>query len=720
MPKKNPSSAPAENEHIFPASQLTPLAVQWKQYNSAGRHKEAMLVLEQIVEGSTAMFERLAQFEDFHYTVDLPILVSAAQEKVIKWLAKWQPKKGKLFSWFSKSFAADTYVILQDGTAKRIEDIVAAKYAGNVLSWNRSAGRFEPKPIIAWHKTEVLDLSVWRRVRFKCPGNAKNWKDSSWKKVTLTNDHEVYTDRGLVRVDELVESDRLCVSKPVITADGMSALIGMYLGDGSVTANDYFVIAHGTGQESYTRHVAEKFGNRKVWFNRTTLKWRQKATGALLTRKYPVWRTRLLYKRLWPNCPLTRNKQVTEWLLDNLTPVALAYWYMDDGSLATAPNSSRRIPLFCCENFSLETQERIAERLLHEWGLHVSPQKYKGKYRLVVLNESLERFFSLIQPYLLRCFDYKIPAELRNEERKPVDFIRYESDYALEFSVTSIRERACKKAEFDKLRWKYDITVADNHNVVVMENGKTQNGTATGLCSAQCAKNAFRSELVKVNQYRKRYHVTSDSLEKFYGVEDHEIDKHDIVKELNSRLRELTCRWGDPQEVGAIRYLTLCIVDDDHDKQAAIRSASYAYGISFELSKFFYNWSIVNLRHAFYEKVFIPFSEHDLLLAAESYTFWPEFVNIVGIEKAKECAGKLGGQRIKFPTLQYISKLRENHNLARDVERSDLDPDSIAEVARKNKKTARTAQEVFTDMVEQIDPKRYGEYDLFGDDAESE
>ena len=61
-----------------------------------------MLVLEQIVEGSTAMFERLAQFEDFHYTVDLPILVSAAQEKVIKWLAKWQPKKGRLFSWFSK------------------------------------------------------------------------------------------------------------------------------------------------------------------------------------------------------------------------------------------------------------------------------------------------------------------------------------------------------------------------------------------------------------------------------------------------------------------------------------------------------------------------------------------------------------------------------------------------------------------------------------------
>ena len=334
MPKKNLKPKQAEGEYIFPASQLTPLAIQWKQLSSAGRHKEAMLVLEKIVVGSTAMFERLAQFEDFHYTVDLPILVSAAQEKVIKWLAKWQPKKGRLFSWFSK-----------------------------------------------------------------------------------------------------------------------------------------------------------------------------------------------------------------------------------------------------------------------------------------------------------------------------------------------------------------------------------------------CAKNAFRSELVKVNQYRKRYHVTSDNLEKFYGAEDHEVDKHDVAADMRSRLDDLTCRWGDPQEIGSIRFLTLCIIDDDHDKQAAIRSAAYAYGISFDLSKFFYNWAIVNLRHAFYEKVYIPFTEYDLMLAAESYTFWPEIVNIVGTEKAKEISAKLGSQRIKIPSLQYFAKLRENHLLARDVEQSDLDPDAVAEVARKHKKTPRTAQEVFTEMVEQIDPKRYGEHSIFDENS---
>ena len=150
MPKKG--SNPIEGEHIFPASKLTPLAVQWKQLYAANRHKEAMLVLEQIIEESTFMFQRLALFEDFQYTVDLPILVSAAQEKVIKWLVKWNPKKGRLFSWFSKSYHSSTYVVLADGSCQRIDELVNGRKQVDVLSWNRSTERFEPKPIINWIK----------------------------------------------------------------------------------------------------------------------------------------------------------------------------------------------------------------------------------------------------------------------------------------------------------------------------------------------------------------------------------------------------------------------------------------------------------------------------------------------------------------------------------------------------------------------------------------
>jgi hypothetical protein len=106
---KNPGTGPAaQGEHIFAASYLEPLAIRWKELNAEGKHTEAMAVLEEIVVGSTQMFERMAQHERYHYTVDLDILVSAAQEKVVKWLLRWQRKKGKLLDqgvmlWFPVS-----------------------------------------------------------------------------------------------------------------------------------------------------------------------------------------------------------------------------------------------------------------------------------------------------------------------------------------------------------------------------------------------------------------------------------------------------------------------------------------------------------------------------------------------------------------------------------------------------------------------------------------
>jgi hypothetical protein len=330
VPKKPKKPNTLEGEHIFPASQLTPLAVKWKELSSAGRHKEAMVVLEEIVIGSTAMFERLAMYEDFQYTVDLKILVSAAQERVVKWLLRWEPKKGRLFSWFSK-----------------------------------------------------------------------------------------------------------------------------------------------------------------------------------------------------------------------------------------------------------------------------------------------------------------------------------------------------------------------------------------------CAKNAFRSELVKVNQFRKRYYVTSDNLEQFYGQDDHAINKHDLADEVRLRIHDLTCRWGDPQEIGAIRFLIECIIDDEHDKQNAVWSAAYAYGISVEQSKFFYGWSLAALRHAMYDKIHVPFTRQDLFRAAESYTYLVDLLDIITWEQMEKIIAIHGGKRFKIPTLAYMTKLSDDFKLFRDIDKSDLDPDSVAAVARAHKKTPRTAQEVYNDLVTITDPKRYGEHSVY-------
>lgn len=652
-------------------------------------------MLEQIVEGSTAMFERLAQFEDFHYTVDLPILVSAAQEKVIKWLAKWQPKKGRLFSWFSKSLSGDSRVMLADGTTMRIDAIVRNRLPVSVVTWDEEMGAFTARSVSDWIVSEAL-RSSWRKVSVQHPAGFN-------RVLFATHDHEFQTQRGWVAVDDLQSTDLLYLRTPRLTAAGIEAVVGMYLGDGHINCKHALVAGHGRKQKFYVEYLAAQF-DKNVYDGECVIKGKRYYSNSVCIPLRAAWPE---YKQL------PRRKSVNQFVLSHLTPLALAYWFMDDGSF----DAKRGAVKFATDGFSRRECLSLKTVLEFRYGVvtHYHQRKGKNYGYLQVQAESRQRLFELIGPYVLDGFRYKMPGSWRGPSVCPplVAYRRVPCSFKSRGIIghTNIRNGRNGPGtwftpDFSK---KYDITVPGTRNFV-----------AEGVVVHNCAKNAFRSELVKVNQYRKRYHVTSDHLEKFYGVEDHEVDKHDIAEELRCKLDELTVRWGDPQEIGAIRFLTLCIIDDEHDKQAAIKSASYAFGISFELSKFFYNWSIVNLRHAFYEKVYVPFTGHDLMMASESYTFLPEFVNIFGIEKTLEGCTKLGGQRVKFPTLQYLAKLRENHLLARDIERSDLDPDAVAEIARKHKKTPRTAQEVFNEMVEQIDPRRYGEHSIFHEDSADE
>ena len=231
---------------------------------------------------------------------------------------------------------------------------------------------------------------------------------------------------------------------------------------------------------------------------------------------------------------------------------------------------------------------------------------------------------------------------------------------------------------------------------------------------SKCAKHAFLSELVKVNQYRKRYHATSDSLEKFIGTEDHAIDKQDLATEVRHDIDSLTCRWGNPQELGALAYQIECILDEENrDRQAAVRGAAYAFGVSMEMSKFFYRWALMALRGAFYGRIRVNFTEQDLFLLSESYTDFADFHDDVPWENLKRVMVKHGGKRVKIPTLAHLAKLKEDYIMFREIDATAKDPLSVAEVAERHKKTPKTAAQAYEEMAEILNPRRAGEYYIF-------
>jgi hypothetical protein len=235
---------------------------------------------------------------------------------------------------------------------------------------------------------------------------------------------------------------------------------------------------------------------------------------------------------------------------------------------------------------------------------------------------------------------------------------------------------------------------------------------------SKCAKHAFLSEIVKANQYKKRYHVTGDNLEKYYGSIDHESDKHDVSAEFDRSLKDLFCRWGSPQEIGAIKYLVECLVHDldNHNKQAAIRGAAYAWGISFDMAKFFYSWVLIALRDLHYARIRVPFSEEDIVRHALSYTNFVELYQFMSHAQIKRLIAVMGGQRIKIPTVAQIAKLKDDYETFEEVLESAKDPATVADVAKVKKRSARTAAEAYQSMVESTNPQRSGEYQIYEDE----
>jgi len=647
------------------------------------------------------MFERLAQHEDFHHTVDLSILVSAAQEKVIKWLLRWNPKKGRIFSWFSLS--ERTQILLPDGNTRQIGDLVNERYSGKVMCWNFEKKAFEAKQVTDWSK-KPCKRKDWRKLIVTRPSGYSRY-------IYITKDHRVWTQTGWACVDWLNPRDLLSVDKPTLTKDGQAALLGLYLGDGSVFKND-FRVTHGKDQRFYNEWLLKKF--RGNLYDCHTVGW-NKFTKTTMDHSGET----IMYFHaadMWPEFEnLSHPKKITPWILDRLTPLSLAIWYMDDGSYAESQFGQVTL---ASHGFTEPERGLIVNALKCRFGITANTHKGGSIY---VTEQSKNTFFSLIAPYVLQEFSYKIKESYRHVSKVDSMFVEDQielvshKDIAVSgesyWEAKKVFKPVYRSGETTKmLRWKYDLTVEGNHNFFA--------GRCKLLVSnSKCAKHAFLSELVKVNQYRKRYHVTGDNLEKYFGEVDQTSERHNLAEEFNNRLKTLYCYWGSLQERGAIRYLVECVIDlDNHDRQEAIRGAAYAYGIGIDLSKFFYNFVLVSLRDLHYDKIRVSVSEHDLLRLQQAYSTFMFLMEELPPDKIKRFIAVYGGQRFKVPTIQQVYKLKEDFKIFQEIDRSSQDPDAINEAAKKFKKTPRTASEIYHEMAETLNPARNGEFGVYSDD----
>ena len=173
-------------------------------------------------------------------------------------------------------------------------------------------------------------------------------------------------------------------------------LLGGLLGDGSLKINDRYLNArfsfrHSILQKEYffwkVNNLKEISGEKNVWYQEDGKIRYQSAALESLTEIHKLTNAgnKLFIRRKWLNL---------------LTPLSLAVWWLDDGSLV----KNARQGVLCTDGFNLEAQKILAQYLLDVWGIEVKigpTKKIGGYYRLWFRStEMLKKFLRVILPYV--------------------------------------------------------------------------------------------------------------------------------------------------------------------------------------------------------------------------------------------------------------------------------------------------------------------------------
>lgn len=200
-----------------------------------------------------------------------------------------------------------------------------------------------------------------------------------------------------------------------LVADEYQTLIGCLLGDGTIvkTAHGFrFSMCHAKKQLPYLLWKKEQLPN-LIMAHPTKYQSYYKGYPTVQFHLHSIHHPQLeqIYHLFYKD----GVKTITMELLNQLEPLAIAVWYMDDGSFNSNPNSLQVI--WSTDSFTKEENELIIDWFMQTHGIEIKLQYMKnnhtsfgGKpsYRLRINRTKVDKFFDLIRPYIHPTMLYKI------------------------------------------------------------------------------------------------------------------------------------------------------------------------------------------------------------------------------------------------------------------------------------------------------------------------
>jgi DNA polymerase-3 subunit gamma/tau len=359
-------------------------------------------------------------------------------------------------------FRYDDLVTLADGSKLPIGRIVEKQIPAEVLSYNETTGEIEPKPVVRYTRKPPIAPMV--RIVF-----------NNNRAIECTINHKFYTPEGQICAGHLRSGQFVYANNDRLSQFQLEVVAGAALGDGHIALTDSQMrarlsITQGVAQKSYLDYKRNLLGDlvkTEPAFHLFPTSYSKNGTYRLATTSYSQIAElhRLLYDT-------DGRKQITKTYLERVTPLGLALWYLDDGSLTTQANRYKRKTdsvitqypntrsTFSVHCFTNDEVQLILDWLKERWSITGGFVKTAKGPSIWLTLDGTERLHELIATYVPPCMEYKLLPEYRGRFVAPVDTQNYRG---LGVSIVKRIE------QIESPDFVYNLEVADNHNYFVRD-----------------------------------------------------------------------------------------------------------------------------------------------------------------------------------------------------------------------------------------------------------
>lgn len=385
---------------------------------------------------------------------------------------------------YDECFGYHTPVVMEDGTTKLIGKIVSKKKSVKVLSFNKVTGKIEPKKIINFFRTPSKE---WYRIKGKRTNS-----------VICSPTHKFFTSIGEKSASELRVGDTIRGINRGYSETQKQIILGSLLGDGGIRYYKQFIKDRPTGVTMMQSHKRSQYfffkvrnlSEHTVRISKQKCGWNRQPVWYMFTDKNPILTDFLRELNIVNN---RGKKEITMDTLEALTPLGIAIWYCDDGSLG------KNLIFLHTQGFTKRENLLIIEYFKKNWEIKfkISEDRKKKLCSLYSCGDDHRKFLELISPYIPLEMNYKTPLSCgsfwKNYDERP--FWDTYDDYI----------EICERKNFSAntfSKYKYNIEVEDNHNYF-----------AGGMLVSNCQ--AFKNRKSKTNFACK---FLADKAARVYGL----------------------------------------------------------------------------------------------------------------------------------------------------------------------------------------------------------